>query len=326
VDWLHLILCSGEVLLAGRIPNSYFNLFMALSRACRMRFGPRRVTRAEIEEIDMEMKYFVSNYYAKIYRGTAERLPLCLSTIASLLDIVPLLWACGPAWTAWQFPMERKIGALGKLIRSASRPHENLERNVSQQIKADLVTSFDEQCLPAEWADATGQQVAAPGLPAGSLTVSDGSRTDCVLLPPRAAPTCLNMDELAKMRAVLQQGNAVEIPDEIKARKFFRAKLASGMIAGSKQVGSDSDTHRRRNYLVRINSSEKFFLPEGSVGELPVSTLVAARHYAVVFIDRRAMTFAYVERTQSTKDSIGRYGYAAVQFGIDCILGLGGVP
>jgi len=198
--------------------------------------------------------------------------------------------------------MERKIGALGKLIRSASRPHENLERNVSQQIKADLVTSFGEQYLPAEWADATGQQIAAPGLPAGSLTVSDGFGTDCVLLAPRAAPACL------------------------KARKFFRAKLASGKIAGSKQVGPDSDTHQRRNYLVRINSSEKFFLPEGSVGELPVSTFVAVRHYAVVFIDRRAMAFAYVERTQSTKDRIGRHGYAAVQFGIDCIFGLGGVP
>lgn len=59
VDWLHLILSSAEVLLAGRIPNSYFNLFMTLSRACRMRFGPRGVTRAEIEEIDKEMKYFV---------------------------------------------------------------------------------------------------------------------------------------------------------------------------------------------------------------------------------------------------------------------------
>jgi len=156
VDWLHFNLCSREVLLAGRIPHSYFNLFMALSRVCRMLFRPRGVTRAEIEEIEKEIKYFVSNYYAKIYGGTAERLSLCLSTIATLLDIVSLLWACGPAWTVWQFPMERKIGALGKLIRSASRPHENLEQHVSRKIKADLVTSFGEQYLPAEWVDATG--------------------------------------------------------------------------------------------------------------------------------------------------------------------------
>jgi len=131
------------------------------------------------------------------------------------------------------------------------------------------------------------------------------------------------MDELAKMRAVLQQENAVEIPDEVKARKVFRATLASGKIAGSKRVGSDSDKHRRRNYLVRINSSEKFFLPDGSLGERPVSTFGAVRHYAVVFIDRRAMAFAYVERTWSTKDLLGRYGYAAVKLGIECFLGLG---
>jgi len=198
--------------------------------------------------------------------------------------------------------------------------------DVSRQIKADLVTSFGKQFLPAEWADATGQQVAAPGLPAGSLTVSDGAGPACVLLPPRAAPACLNMDELAKMRAVLQQEHAVEILDKVKARKRFRAKLASGKIAGSKRVGSDSDKHRRRNYLVRINSSEKFFLPDSSLGEHPVSTFGAVRHYAVVFIDRRAMAFAYVERTWSTKDLLGRYGYAAVRLGNKCFLGLGGVP
>jgi len=97
VDWMHFILCSGEVLLAGRVPTAFYNIFMALSRACRLLFRPRGVTKAEIEAIDGDIKYFVSNYYAKIYRGTAERLPLCLSTIASLLDVVPLLWACGPA-------------------------------------------------------------------------------------------------------------------------------------------------------------------------------------------------------------------------------------
>jgi len=97
-DWLHFILCSGEVLLAGRIPDSYFKIFLLLSRACRLRFRPRGATKAKIQKIDKDIKYFVANYCAKIYRGTAERLPLCLSTIASLLDIVPLLWACSPAW------------------------------------------------------------------------------------------------------------------------------------------------------------------------------------------------------------------------------------
>jgi len=62
----------------------------------------------------------------------------------------------------------------------------------------------------------------------------------------------------------------------------------------SAPLGSDSDKHRRQKYLVRINSSENFFLQVDSVGQRPVSTFGAVRHYAVVFIDRRAMAFAYV--------------------------------
>jgi len=96
-DWLQFIFCSEEDLLAGRITDAYFKIFMAPRRACRLLVRPRGATKADIEEIDKDIKYFVAMYYAKIYRGTAERLPLCLFTIASLLDIVPLLWPCGPA-------------------------------------------------------------------------------------------------------------------------------------------------------------------------------------------------------------------------------------
>jgi len=97
VDWIHVILCSGEVLLAGRIPSAYYDIFMSHSRACRLLLGPKGVSAAEIESIDKNIKFFVTNFYAMIYRGTTERLPLCLSTIVSFLDIVPLLGACGPA-------------------------------------------------------------------------------------------------------------------------------------------------------------------------------------------------------------------------------------
>jgi len=29
VDWMHVILCSEDVLLAGRIPSDYFDIIMA---------------------------------------------------------------------------------------------------------------------------------------------------------------------------------------------------------------------------------------------------------------------------------------------------------
>jgi len=323
VDWMHFILCSGEVLLAGRISGAFNNIFMAFCRACRLLFRPTGVTKVQTEAIDKDMKYFVANYFDKIYRGTAERLPLCLSTIATLLDIVPLVWACGPTWVVWQFSMERKIGTLGKLIRSASKPHASLVGNVTRHAKADLITSFGEEYLPREWAHA---KPATPGVPVGSLTVPEVFGPDCALLPPKSAPAALNGAELASMRAVLIQEDATAVPPITLAKKNYLAKLASGKLSGSKLVGSDCDKPRRRNYLVRINSTEEFYRPDGTEGERPFTTFGAVLHYAAVYMDDRPMAFAYVERVKSVKDRPGRFGHAAVKHDIECILGLGGVP
>jgi len=92
---------------------------MSLRWAFCLLFRPEGVNKVEIGAIDKDLKYFVANNYDKIYRGTVKRLPLRLSTIVTLLEIVPLLWACGPAWVFRKFSMERKIRRLGKLIRSA---------------------------------------------------------------------------------------------------------------------------------------------------------------------------------------------------------------
>jgi len=312
---MHFILCSGEVLLAGRISGAFYDIFMAFCRACRLLFRPTGATKVQTEAIDKDLKYFVANYFDKIYRGTAERLPLCLSTIATLLDIVPLLWACGPAWVVWQFPMERKIGTLGKLIRSASKPHASFVGNVTRHAKADLDTSFGEEYLPREWAHA---KPATPGVPVGSLTVPEVFGPDCALLPPKSAPAALNGAELASMWAVLIQEDATAVPPITLAEKYYRAKLVSEKCAGSQPVGSDCEKHRWRNYLVRISSTEEYYRPEGTKGERPVCNFGAILHYAVVYIDDRPMTFAY--------DRPGRFGYAAVKHGTECISGLGGVP
>ena len=295
---------------------------MALCRASRLLFRPRGVTRAKIQAIDADIKYFVTKYYAKIYRGSTERLPLCLSTIATLLDMVPLLWACGPAWVFW--PMERKIGTLRKLVRSHSRPHASLVENLTRQCKAELINSFGETYLPKEWADATGKRPAATGLPGGSLTIPQDIGADCALLPPRNAPATLNKEELTSMRAVLAQKQANEVPPDILAKTYCRINMASGKIAGSKPFGSDCDKHRSRNYVVRINSTELVRLPNGSVEERPVSTFGAVLHYAAVFIDGRVMAFDFVERAKSTKERRGRFGYSGTNYEIEVILGLGG--
>jgi len=277
-------------------------MFMALCRASRLLFRPRGVTRAEIQAIDADIKYFVTNYYAKIYPGSTERLPLCLSTIATVLDIVPLLWACGPAWVIWQFPMECQIGTLGKRIRSHSRPHASLVENLTRQCKAELINSFGESYLPEEWADATGKRPAATGLPGGSLTIPQDIGADCALLPPRSAPAALSGKELTSMRAVLAQNQANEAPPDILAKKYYRISMASGKNADSKPIGSDCDKHRRRNYVVRFSSTEEVRLPNGSVEERPVSTFRAVLHYAAVFIDGRVRAFAFTKSSGTSRE------------------------
>jgi len=172
VDWMHFLPCSGEVLLAGRVSGDYYNMLMASCRAGRLLFRPRVVTKADIQSIDEDIKYFVTKYYVKIYRGKAHRLPLCLSTSATQLGILPLLWACRPAWMVWQFPMESKIGSLGRLMRSVSRPHESVVATVTRHIKADFVSYFAEKFFLEDLARATDKKQATVGLPVGCLLAS----------------------------------------------------------------------------------------------------------------------------------------------------------
>jgi len=87
VDWLHFVLCNGEVLLAGRIPDAYFKIFMALSRACRLLFRPRGVTKAENSSRRLTR---ISNTSSPIttLRSTAERPSGCRFVFPRL----PLFW------------------------------------------------------------------------------------------------------------------------------------------------------------------------------------------------------------------------------------------
>lgn len=113
---------------------------------------------------------------------------------------------------------------------------------------------------------------------------------------------------------------------DILAKKSFRAKLSSGKYAGSKPVGSDCDKHLRRNYLVRINTTEKLYLPNDTAGVRLDSTFGAVLQYASVFIDGQPMAFAYVDRVKSEKDRSGRFGYMGTTYDLECILGLAEMP
>jgi len=74
------------------------------------------------------------------------------------------------------------------------------------------------------------------------------------------------------MRTALAVEEVADVPSSILAMKYFRLKLASGEIAGSKPVGTDSAKHRRRSYLLRIDSTEKRRRRDGRVVDVPVTT------------------------------------------------------
>jgi len=330
VDWMYWLVSTAQVQLVGRIPDVYFQMLMALCKACRVLFRPRGLSAPELTAVEARLKRFVHLYYTNVYRGTYERLPLCRSIIAAVLDLVPSMRASGPVWASWQFPAERKVGELGTLIHSHSNPSANRAGAVTRRIQAELITSFGETYALAEWAAATGKERRREGAPRGSVELPAGVsgqewRWTVTLLPPRVLAAPLVGPELTAMRAALASEGVTDLPSTILAMKYFRLKLTNGTIAGSKPLGSDSAQHRRRNYLLRINSKVKRRRRDGRVVEVPVSTYGAVLHYALVHIDGRPLAFAYVAPVKSAQDRARRSGYPAQRFGIDCFLSADGV-
>jgi len=88
VDWMYWLFSSAEVLPVGRIPDLYNDIFLSSCKACRLPMRPTGLTPAELAAVDTDLKTFVWGWLDSIYRGTWQRLPLCRSVMAAILDIV----------------------------------------------------------------------------------------------------------------------------------------------------------------------------------------------------------------------------------------------
>lgn len=69
------------------------------------------MNKTDVQRIENDFQSLCEVNDSPMYGGLVERLPLCRSVVVGLLDVVPLLRACGPAWAFWQFPIERYIGS-----------------------------------------------------------------------------------------------------------------------------------------------------------------------------------------------------------------------
>jgi len=119
-------LSTGEANLHSRIRDVYIKMCMSLCHACRLLIRPGSLSRAELLVVDNHLKTFCAVVYERVYRNELTRLTVCGFPISSLLNIVPNIRSCGPAWVSWQFPTEGLTGSLADLIGSRSEPHSSL--------------------------------------------------------------------------------------------------------------------------------------------------------------------------------------------------------
>lgn len=282
VDRFYSFLSTGEVQLAGRIPEVHYNLFMSLCRVCRLRFRLRGFSSAELSAVDRELETFAAGYYARIYWGTLRRLALWRSTVAAIMDIKSNLSSCGSAWLSWQLAAERNIGTLSGLINSHSHPCAKMVGNASLKYKADLISSIGEMYVPGQWTNGTGKVPQKVELPSRSLPLSPGDGHGQALLFPRCREAPLEDGELRSMRAVLPP-DGVSVPvGEILAIQYFPFKFEGDGIAGSVPIGVDRVQHRRRKFLLPVNSSERRRAHIGHVQKVNDDTFGAVQNVAKI--------------------------------------------
>ncbi|KAF8581153.1 hypothetical protein K439DRAFT_1354968 [Ramaria rubella] len=73
---------------------------------------------------------WVQQYKRWYYQYKEEHLLACTFNIHALLHIPAYIRWCGPAWTTWQFPMERFCGKLGSRINTRLHPYATLSMYV----------------------------------------------------------------------------------------------------------------------------------------------------------------------------------------------------
>jgi len=247
---------------------------------------------------------------------------LCCFTIAAVLAIVPNIRSCRPVWVHWQFPIERYIGTLPRLLRSRSSPHAARAKATTRRYLADLTTTFRETYAPDEWASASGKSLVAVSKTA-SFAFPPGDNPDVPLTSPRDKPCFLAEPELTHMRTALAEDGVSTVPVEVYAEKYYRMRLSSGVLARSSRSSCDEPSGKRRSSLVRVQSHFWRGCANGFRERVIVEAQGVAHHYSLVNIGGEARAFAYVDGVPSNVDRQGHGGIPEAYHGMDCFTGFG---
>jgi len=306
-------------------------MFMCLCREGWLLVRPSPVSVRDLEKAEEEIKAFLEAFYRNVYRGDLKRVRLCRLVFAALLDLVSNGRQCGPVWSFWQFPMERFIGTLPKLIGSRSHPYQSLMNSITEQHQSELIAAYAARMCPGQWAAATGESNGAGddccedhdvtacyagAVSAGGergnggvgrrwrLSIRSPQVVVVVMLHPVTRVIALSDEELA----ALQRHDFRLTLGATSTRKCFRAELQGGAIVDAR----DGDVHEsiavRRTSLVHVQSSDQRELRSGRVETIDIPTYGLIKLFLLCEGPVGATTLAYVRRVCSRRDPTGGYG------------------
>lgn len=104
------------------------------------------------------------------------------------------------------------------------------------------------------------------------------------------------------MKAALAVEGMQNVPVALLEMKDFWLKSATGAIAGSKPVESDSDKHRYCNYLFQIYLTQRVRERDWPVLKGSAPTYGTVLHFSLLQVEGRPLSLAYLSLVRSTRD------------------------
>ena len=128
-EWINWTLFYSPIVLEKRLPERYFKNWCVFSKLCAL--CHQKSIRKELLHLIESLSIEFFNGYEKLYsRYNGERSFLMRYVFHLVLHLADSVRSCGPLYGTSQFPMERFIGTLGPMIKSNSKPAENLTKHL----------------------------------------------------------------------------------------------------------------------------------------------------------------------------------------------------
>lgn len=235
-EWEAWVFLFSVPLLAGRLPSYALDHWILFVKAMSMTYI-RRITQAEIDEIEDIFVQFVLGYEA-IYYQEESQLSHCRSQIHHLLHISDSLRDIGPAFTFWQFTTERYVGTLEALVTSRSQINSSLTNNLVNNETLKML-NLTHGSLPF-WMETDEEH-----LPDDSVSVGQGlalmGPSKCIRL---TAQTC---NLLANFL-----GQDIDNCDAV----FWPRMRLNGKAVGSKRWLKDKKQNRRNDLVEYVQAAD----------------------------------------------------------------------